>query len=1092
MTAPHLTQDPSRASAAPTAPGPEAVLGVPPRTAVTVTAVVVTHGRTPFLQATLAALGAQDRAPDDVVVVDTDAARSTGDHDGLRMGDHRYVPAPSARSLGDAVDRAVTAEAEEGDPDGEPGGWIWILHDDSAPAPDALGRLLRAVEHSAAVAVAGCKQRRWTLEADGRPAAPDPARPGLLVEVGYTVSPLGRRMTGIDESEIDQGQHDAREDVLAVGLAGALVRRRVWTELGGTDPEAGVFGDSLDLCRRARLAGHRVVVVPDAVVHHAQASLRGLRRPRTHRARGTASSAYARRRSQLYARLVSVPLPLLPLALVAMVVWAPFVAGYRLALKSPAGARDEILAPLVTVLRVVPLVRGRRRAARTRSLPRRVLRPLRADWRQVAAERRDARLTRAETLRARRQLTDLERAELRRLAARRRVGLTCVLLVSVAVAVAAFAPWQGVLADGGRIVGGALLPAPAGLAETFDAATSGWVRDGLGTAAPADPWLAVVTLLTVLAGGSAQLAVNLLVVAALPLAALAGWFGAGAVTRSVWARAAAALCWAAAPTFLDSLGTGRLAAVVAHLTLPWVLLAGVRAVGVQARDDVGPAPERRGSLGAGAAAALLLAVAVGAAPVLLPVALVVMVAGIVLRPRYWRRLSLVVVPAAVVGLPFWWQAVSTWSDGGWRLLLAEPGAARAATTPDGLSLLLGFPLHRDLPTVPGDPLEVLVAIVPWLLGAGVLGLALVALFGGERVVAARVAVGAAAVGLLAALLAAGTVVAAGTPADGAAVPVHGWPSVGLSVLLLGLGVAALGVTAAPGGRPLRRAAVGLLAAAALVVPTAGLAAWWVDDVDDGSVDQLVAATAGTVPAVGQQVQAPPRSARVLQLEPVDGAVEYAVLHADGSSLLDSSTVVRARAAGVLEAPGRADVAALDAAVAQLSAGAGPGTTERLSALGVGAVQVPAGTDSELVTSLDLTPGLARSTQDGTLVWRVAGAPVEPAWAVLHEGLPATGETALRSVAADGRVVADRVGPGPDSRVLVLAETADPGWRATLDGRRLTAVEADGRQAFEVGPDGGRLVVEHDVPSRTPWLVLAGLVLVVFVLLALPVARRRSR
>ncbi|MCZ2265081.1 glycosyltransferase, partial [Isoptericola sp. QY 916] len=278
---------------------------------VTVTAVVVTRGRTRFLDATLDALALQERAADEVVVVDVGASESAA-HPDLRLGGARFVAASGVRSLGEAVDRAqeVVGVPETG--------WLWILHDDSAPEPDALSRLLRAVEHSSAVAVAGCKQRRWPVAADGTPA-PDAS---MLIEVGSTVSPLGRRMTGIDDTEIDQGQHDAREDVLAVGLAGALVRAHVWAELGGTDPELGPFGDGLDLCRRARLAGHRVVVVPDAVVKHAQASLLGLR-GRGALAPDLEASRYARRRSQLYLRLVDTPLPLLPFVWLATLLWAP-------------------------------------------------------------------------------------------------------------------------------------------------------------------------------------------------------------------------------------------------------------------------------------------------------------------------------------------------------------------------------------------------------------------------------------------------------------------------------------------------------------------------------------------------------------------------------------------------------------------------------------------------------------------------------------------------------------------------------------------------------------------------------------------------
>ncbi|WP_186004548.1 glycosyltransferase [Isoptericola variabilis] len=502
---------------------------------VTVTAVVVTRGNSPFLAATLEAVAAQSRVPDDVVVVDVDASRSTGLHTDLTLGGARYVAAGGSRSFGTAVDAALAAVG------GPEDGWLWLLHDDSAPAPDALARLLRAVEHSGAVAVAGCKQRSWPVDGAGRPLEPGDGT-GLLAEVGYTVSPLGRRMTGIDRTEIDQGQHDAREDVLAVGLAGALVRRAVWDALGGTDPEVGPFGDSLDLCRRARLAGHRVVVVPEAVVHHAQASLLGLRERPGARSRGLHASEYARRRAQLYQRLVFAPLPLVPVLVLAMVVWAPFAAMYRLALKRPAQARDELVAPLATVLRVVPLARARRQAARTATCPRRVLRPLLGTWREVVAERRDRRLSRAEAYRNRWSPSELERAELRRLAHARRTALALVVLAVVALAVVLFGSWQGVLAAGGRVVGGALLPAPGTLGDLADAATSGWVRDGLGAAAPADPLLLPLTALTALVGGSVQTAVNALVVAALPLAPLGGWFRARTVTRFAVAPAAAAAC----------------------------------------------------------------------------------------------------------------------------------------------------------------------------------------------------------------------------------------------------------------------------------------------------------------------------------------------------------------------------------------------------------------------------------------------------------------------------------------------------------------------------------------------------------------------
>jgi len=624
--------------------------------------------------------------------------------------------------------------------------------------------------------------------------------------------------------------------------------------------------------------------------------------------------------------------------------------------------------------------------------------------------------------------------------------------------------------------------------------------------------------------------VNALVLAALPLAALGGWFAAGSLTRSVVVRAVAALAWTAAPGFLASLGSGRLGAVVVHLTLPWLLVAVLRTVGVHARDVVHTPVRRRGSLGAAGAAGLLLAIAVCAAPVLLPVAAVLLgVAALVVR-RSWRSLLLVLLPAVVVPLPFWGEVLGSWSDGGWRLLVAEPGAPLAAQgTPTAVELLLGLPGDTVWfePWLGADGVLGRLAVVgPALLGAAVLVLAAVALVRRRAVRGVRLAWLAAAAGLSVAVVAVATVVASGTTADDDAASVTGWPGVGLSVLLLALGAAAICAlpttgrvpTAAPVARPervrLQRVgfagvvAVGVLA---LALPAAQLGAWVLGSTGGGAVGDLHAAEQPVVPAVGTQMQAPPRSARVLEVDRVqpggEGAtsgaavVDYALLHADGTRLEDSSTVVRARAAGVLAGPERADTALLDQVVAEVATGRSTDVADRLAALGIGAVQVPVGGDADLVTTLDLVPGLARVTEEGALVWRVTTDGPAPGWATVLRGDADAGreptpffapKSAVRTVPSDGNGVGARLTRGGQERTLRVAETADPGWRATLDGRRLPAVVAGGTQAFAVGPDAGQVQVAYESPHRTAWLGLAGVVLLVHVLLALPVGRRRGR
>ena len=103
----------------------------------------------------------------------------------------------------------VSSLAEEDAGDAE---WIWILHDDSTPAPDALEHLLAAAAEHPEADLLGPKLREW---------------PSLrrLLEVGVTISGTGRRETGLERGEYDQGQHDDVRRVLAVNSAGLLVRR---------------------------------------------------------------------------------------------------------------------------------------------------------------------------------------------------------------------------------------------------------------------------------------------------------------------------------------------------------------------------------------------------------------------------------------------------------------------------------------------------------------------------------------------------------------------------------------------------------------------------------------------------------------------------------------------------------------------------------------------------------------------------------------------------------------------------------------------------------------------------------------------------
>ncbi|CAM5649475.1 glycosyltransferase [Streptomyces hirsutus] len=260
-----------------------------------VTAVLVSHDGARWLPDALAGLLGQERPVQFAMGADTGSADDSARLVGEALGDDHVLHLARRTGFGQAVEEChraaphltpddlpylkrpsgwdpVTRSWHDDAydlpdlPHGEPVQWLWLLHDDCAPEPDALARLLGVVENEYElgrddVAVVGPKLRGWY---DRR----------QLLEVGVSIANSGRRWTGLDRREQDQGQHDQVRSVLSVSTAGMLIRRDVFDELGGFDRHLPLMRDDVDLCWRAHTAGHRVLVAPDAVVRHAEAASR--------------------------------------------------------------------------------------------------------------------------------------------------------------------------------------------------------------------------------------------------------------------------------------------------------------------------------------------------------------------------------------------------------------------------------------------------------------------------------------------------------------------------------------------------------------------------------------------------------------------------------------------------------------------------------------------------------------------------------------------------------------------------------------------------------------------------------------------------
>lgn len=1030
-----------------------------------VTAVLVAHDGARWLPAALAALAAQARPPDRVVAVDTGSTDNTRELLFAAFGKQAVLTLPRRTGFGAAV-AAGLAAAETSEPSADIGPpqraygapdagpvarkWVWLLHDDCAPEPGALQSLIAAAEAAPSAGVLGPKVRGW------------PASRQLL-EVGFTVDRVGRRETGLDRAgELDQGQHDGVRDVLAVGTAGMLVRRDVWDRLGGLDAALPVFGDDLDLCWRARLAGVRVLVVPAAVVGHAAAAATGAR---SVDAVATASGRTARRHG-VYVAMVNLP-PLALLLVVPRLVLGAVLGGMaRLVLRRP-GAAGELRAVGGVLLHPVRLLRGRWRRRRSRLVPARTAYPFLADPRLRRRRHRDAlagwagRLTAPVEFRRRRgepaggggsqvdpaARTGLLRALLVRPPVLLGVGLAVVALVA-----------QHDLLGTGSLAGGRLLPAPRGASDLWSSYLASWHPVAAGTAASAPPYLALVAALAALLLGRAPLAVDVLLLGAVPLAGLSAYAASRRLTSRLSLRMWAAATYALLPAVTGAVAGGRLDAAAAMVALPLVLSGVGRALVADRRE--GWQPAWLAALGLSVAATFSPLLYVLLAPLLL--ATVLMAPTRVasrgdLRRGVRRSLSALVVLAVPPLLLLPWTLT----------ILTHPSAALAGFGPVAGGLVdLGLRPVDLLLLHPGGP-----GLPSWWLEAPLLAAALAGL-------ARTRGLGLAAAGWALALAgtAGGVLVARVTAAPlGGGIHAPVWP--GVPTALAGAGLVLAAVVAVDGlfdrltGHSFswRQPAAVALSAAAAGVPVLA-AASWVGGAGDTLLDRR---GPSVLPAfVAAAVAGPGRPGALVLRSASDGTLGYAELRSAGSTLGESDL-----------APSGGSTARLTGLVRDLAAGRGGGVAERLSAAALGYVYAPPPADAGLTQALDGAAGLSRvAAGPGVRLWRVL------ATTGRLNLLPLAGQpTVLAAGTTGARTV---LPPGPPGRLLVLAEPAERGWRATLDGRPMPRRTAYGwAQAFAVPPAGGRLVVGYDGSSRRHWLVGQAVLLAGLLLLAAPRARR---
>ena len=1034
------------------------------------------------------ALTESTRRPDRLVVIDTTRERTVhrtlDEHPTTRAAfpSLSVVTVPAGSTFADTIDIAVEALPEPGEDvvvakrsrtraDKRPirprdrHEWFWLLHEDNVPQADALESLIETVGMSARIGVAGCKVREL-------------GRRRRLVNVGLDVTRTGRHVGDQVQGEFDQGQYDDRRDVLAVSSSGLLIRRDVYATLGGFDPAFDGDGDGLDLCWRAHLTGHQVVVVPEAVIHQDVTVRPDRRHPDPDLPAPRSVRTLRRHRQVALARSSLLGFP-------AMGLWI-FVSGLVMGLvmlmvKRPQRALAEF-AQATAPFGLPRIVGARSRFFGRATARRRYLRPLFIGTSAALASARESlhRAVTLEELPAEKGLVDEGAGETgpvdddaQALAPPRRpLGQLFrspgVWAVIAALAVA-LVQWRHLLGSvsfqgrAGTVRGGELRPFGVNSSGIWQLYRDQWTGAGLGGPNQVAEYLPVLWpfawLIEHIPGlqseTSGHTAVLWLLVLAMPLSALAAYRAGRVLTPHAWPRAVVALLWATSATLTTATAQGRLGPAVAHVLLPLVF-GGIVSVS-----------RPRGSTTmtfATTAAAGLLGVF---APLLLAVGSLAALLVVVFGSRWARLRALVVAVAPWILLGgFTRQLIADP-----RMLFSGPGSLVTGPTAnvDGWQLAL---LH------PGGP-----GSFPVLLGLPLVVLAVLGLMtaGRHRFMLAAALIGL--VGLAGALVSDQVEVA--HSADLVRTPWSGAPLDLFALCCAGIALAGLAVPhpRTRGARAALHPAVGVLAAA-LTAVVAAFAGW-------SAAVTALRPVSEPVPEIVRSQYTGPRSVRALVLTVGrDGGVGYRVEGREAG-----------RPVSDLRMPPPSGGALTVTVVRELLRGQDETAAGMLHRLAIGYVVVLGGPDGQRQELLSTLQGggslLKMNSAAGADVWRVA-----PKLLPGHDQSVASSRLVLSE--ADGRVrelpstgwhgsTSVQLAPADGPRTLVVAEPA--GWaraaQVRFDGRPLTAQEQDGLVRYSLPPSKGRLSIQLEpVYERTRLAQGSAWLLVLFV--AMPFGNRASR
>lgn len=220
-----------------------------------VAVIIVNWNGGELLMRCLDALRRQTRAPDRVVIIDNDSRDDSVARVENRVELSEVIRLGRNAGFAEANNLAVQMVSDCA--------WVALLNPDAFPRHDWLEQLLAAAGRASGYSFFAS----LLLKVDDRNGI-DGAGDVYHASGAHWRHRHGETLRAIDLQE---------REIFSPCAAAALYSRDAFLEVGGFDESFFCYAEDLDLGFRLRLAGHRGLYVPQAVVHHMGSALTGRR-----------------------------------------------------------------------------------------------------------------------------------------------------------------------------------------------------------------------------------------------------------------------------------------------------------------------------------------------------------------------------------------------------------------------------------------------------------------------------------------------------------------------------------------------------------------------------------------------------------------------------------------------------------------------------------------------------------------------------------------------------------------------------------------------------------------------------------------------